>query len=89
MKKIAEWLKVVYIFAVLFFTSKWEHLWKKEQCLLFHLETLFLLEVIKFSIFRDLNVMTSSNAQAWNTKHILLKNLGSKHSLVIKFGQFM
>ena len=33
--------------------------------------------------------MTSSNAQAWNTKHILLKNLGSKHSLVIKFGQFM
>ena len=33
--------------------------------------------------------MTSSNAQAWNTKHILLNNLGSKHSLVIKFGQFM
>ena len=31
--------------------------------------------------------MTSSNAQAWNTKHILLNNLGSKHSLVIKFGQ--
>ena len=33
--------------------------------------------------------MTSSNAQAWNTKHILLNNLGSKHSLVMKFGQFM
>ena len=32
--------------------------------------------------------MTSSNAQAWNTKHILLNNLGSKHSLVKKFGQF-
>ena len=33
--------------------------------------------------------MTSSNAQAWNTKHILLYNLGSKQGLVIKFGQFM
>ena len=33
--------------------------------------------------------MTSSNAQAWNTKHILLNNLGSKRSLVMKFGQFM
>ena len=33
--------------------------------------------------------MTSSNGQAWNTKHILLNNLGSKHSLVMKFGQFM
>ena len=33
--------------------------------------------------------MTSSNAQAGNTKHILLNNLGSKHCLVIKFGQFM
>ena len=33
--------------------------------------------------------MTSSNAQAWNTKHILLNNLGSKRSMVMKFGQFM
>ena len=33
--------------------------------------------------------MTSSNAQAWNTKHILLNNLGSKHSLVMKFGRFV
>ena len=33
--------------------------------------------------------MTSSNAQAWNTKHILLNNLGSKRSLVMKFDQFM
>ena len=33
--------------------------------------------------------MTSSNATALNTKHILLNNLGSKHSLVMKFGQFM
>ena len=33
--------------------------------------------------------MTSLNAQAWNTKHILLNNLGSKRSLVMKFTQFM
>ena len=33
--------------------------------------------------------MTSSNAQSWNTKYILLNNLGSKHSLVTKFGQFI
>ena len=33
--------------------------------------------------------MTSSNAQAWNMKHILLNNLVSKRSLVMKFGQFM
>ena len=33
--------------------------------------------------------MASSDTQAWNTKHILLNNLGSKRSLVIKFGQFM
>ena len=33
--------------------------------------------------------MASSNAQAWNTKHILLNNLGSKRSLVMRFGQFM
>ena len=33
--------------------------------------------------------MTSSNAQAWNTKHMLLNNLGIKRSLVMKLGQFM
>ena len=33
--------------------------------------------------------MKSSNTQAWNTKHILLNNVGSKHSLLVKFGQFM
>ena len=33
--------------------------------------------------------MTSSNAWAWNKKYILQNNLGSKHSLLMKFGQFM
>ena len=31
----------------------------------------------------------SSNAWAKNKKYILLNNLGSKHSLLMKFGQFM
>ena len=31
----------------------------------------------------------SSNAYAKNKKHILLNNLGSKQSLIMKFGQFM
>ena len=55
----------------------------------FTLKALFVLEIIRFKLFRYSNVMTSSNAQAWNTKHILLNNLGNKHSLVMKFGQFM
>ena len=33
--------------------------------------------------------MTSSNAQTRFTKDILLNNFESKHSLVIKLGQFM
>ena len=33
--------------------------------------------------------MTSSNASEWNKKYILLNNLGRKHSLVMKYGQFM
>ena len=33
--------------------------------------------------------MTSSYAQAWNTKHMLLNNLGNKRILVMKFGQFI
>ena len=52
-------------------------------------KALFVLEIIKFKHFRYSNIMTSSNAQAWNTKHILLNNLGRKCSLVMKFGQFM
>ena len=33
--------------------------------------------------------MTSSNTKTWNTKHVLLNNLESKHILLMKFGQFM
>ena len=69
---------VRYIFASLIFMSKREHLWNKEEC--------FLLDLEIFFRFRYSNVMTSPNPQVWNTKHILLCNLGSKHSLVMKFG---
>ena len=46
----------------------------------FTLKALFILEIIKFYFFRYSNFMTSSYAKAWNTKHILLNNLGSKQS---------
>ena len=53
-------------------------------------KSLLVLEIIKFWQFRYSTIMTSSNAQAWNTKHILLNNLyWGKCSLVMRFGQFM
>ena len=51
-------------------------------------KALFLIEIIDL-IFKCSNVMTSSNAQAWNTKHILLNNLGSKYSLVMKSSLYL
>ena len=61
----------------------------KKNVFYFTSKALFVLDIIKFYIFRYSNVMTSSNAEARNTKHISLNNLGSKHSLVMKFGKFM
>ena len=80
---------VRYIFTSLFYASKKEHLLNKEKCFLFHLESSFRSWDNRILNFRYSNVMTSSNAEAWNRKYILLTNLGSKHSLVMKFGQFM
>ena len=83
-------LKVVSVtFLLVFFMSKREHFWNKENVFYFTLKILFVLEIIRFLFFRYSNVMTSSNAKAVNTKHILLNYLGSKHSLLLKFGQFM
>ena len=65
--------------------STWE---RRKNAFYFTSKSPLVLEIIKFKHFRYSNIMTS-NAQAWNTKHILLKNLGSKCSLVMKFGQFM
>ena len=33
--------------------------------------------------------MTSSNAQEWNKEYILADDSESKHSLLVKYGQFM
>ena len=46
---------VCYIFAILFFMSKWEHLRKKEECSLFHLESSFPSwdnQILNFRIFK-------------------------------------
>ena len=80
---------VCYIFASLFCMSKSELFRNKENAFYFTSKALLLLEIIKFWRFRNLNIMASSNAQAWKPKHILLNNLGSKCSLVMKFDQFM
>ena len=77
------------IFAGLFCKSKGEHLWNKKNYLLFHFESSFRSRDNQILTFQIFNIMTSSTAQAWSTKHILLNNLGSKHSLVIKFDRFM
>ena len=47
---------------------------------------LFILENIKFQNSTFSNFMTSSNT---NKKYISLNNLESKHSLLMRFGQFM
>ena len=87
---------VHYIFRSSFGKSKGGHFWNKRKCcetrenlFYFTSKSLLFLEIIKFWLFRYSNVMTSSIVQAWNTKLILLNNLGSKHSLVIKFDQFI
>ena len=60
----------------------------RKNAFYFTLKTLLVLEIINFWHFIYSNIMTSSNSQAWSTKHILVNNFG-KCSLVMKFGQFM
>ena len=68
---------------------KTEHLLDNGKCFYFISKALLVLEIIKSWFFRYSNVMTSSNALAWNTKHNLQNNLRSKESLVMKLGQFV
>ena len=74
-------LDVRCIFATLLFKSKREHL--------FHFKSSFLsqenriLEIYSFK-FHDVIKCLSTKQ-----KYILLNNLGSKHRLLMKFGQFM
>ena len=80
---------VRYIFASLFCKFKGEYLWNKEKCFSYQFESSFRSWDNQILTFQYSNVMTLSNVHAWNIMHILLNNLESKHSLVMKFGQFM
>ena len=62
---------------------------KQKNALHFISMTVLVLEIFKFKNFRILNLKRSSNAYAWNKESILLNNLGGKHSLVMKFVQFV
>ena len=55
---------------------------------LFHFKSSFRLKKNKFYNSTFLNFMTPWNAEAWN-KYISLNNLGSKYSLLMKFGQYV
>ena len=56
----------------------------------FTLKALFLLKIIKFYNFSSIQMSWRHQMpKAWNTKDILLNNLRSKHSLVMKFGHFI
>ena len=74
---------------VCFVSLKESYCKTRKNAFYFISKALLVLEIIKFWHSRYSNIMMSSNAQAWNTKQILLNNLGSKRSLVMKFGQFM
>ena len=60
----------------------------QKKCFFFTLKALSVLVIFKFWNFRILNFMTSSNVQTRNKKIVLLNNLGSKHSLAMKFDRF-
>ena len=78
-----------YIFTGFFCMSKREHLWNKEKCFLFHFKSSCCSWHNQLWTYYVFHIMMSSNAKVWNTKHMVLNNLGSKHHLLIKFGQFM
>ena len=82
---------VRYIIPSLFFMSKKEHLWNKEKYFLFHFESSFRSwdnQILTFQIFKCHDV-TKCLSMKHETHIIELNNFGSKHSLVMKFGQFM
>ena len=60
-------------------------MWNLEKIFFVSLQKLF--SFTRKSNFRTLNIEISWNA--WNKKFILLSNLWSKHSRLMKFGQFM
>ena len=84
-------LKVVYatVLLVCFINLNESTCQTRKNVFYFTSKVLFVLEKIKFNNSTFSNFMTSSNTQAQNNKYISLNNLGSKHILLMKFGQFM
>ena len=81
---------VRYIYAILFYESEREHLSNQEKSFCFSSKVPFFLKKIKFQKFRVSNSMTSRmlKHKTRNTFY-LISYFGSKHSLLMKFGQFM
>ena len=80
---------VWYILANSFLSMK-ESACETRKNVFISLQKLFtVLKKIKFLNFRYSNFMTLSNGQALNKKYILLNNFRSKHSLLMKLGQFV
>ena len=75
---------VRYIFASLFLRLNESTRQTRENVFYFTWKALFVFEKIKFQNSSFSNFVTSSNASAKN-KCILLNNVGSKHSLLMKW----
>ena len=77
---------VRYIFTSLFFKPKLERLSNWERCFLFHFKSSFLSQenqILEFYILKFYDVIK------WLSIKQEMNNLGSKQSLLMKFGQFM
>ena len=81
---------VHYIFASSASMSNKEHFWNKGKWFLFLFESSFCSwdnQILNFQIFKCHHVIKCLSMKPGGTPS--LNNLGGKHSLVIKFGQFM
>ena len=70
------------------FNSNREHFWNSEKYNYFTLKSPFILEILKFQIFRISDFMMSSNA-FHETRKTFLEYLESKHSPIMNLGQLM
>ena len=59
---------------------------KQGKMFFIHFKALLILEIASFKF---LDIQMHYVIKCVSTKHILLNNLGSKYSLVMKFGQFI
>ena len=78
LSEISPSLKVVFAtFSIVCFVCLTESTCEtRKNDFYFNVKALLVLEIIKFWHFRYSNIMASSNAQSWNTKHTLVNNFG-------------